>query len=66
MVDVNLGVTTCFRCGSLMQCAAKTPEIKCWCVGMPALQNIQFDKGCYCSECYQEILKEQESVDTDL
>jgi hypothetical protein len=61
MAQVLSGITVCTKCGASMQCAAYTPEVKCWCVSMPPLKRIQSDKSCYCGDCYNTKLRlEQE------
>lgn len=61
MAQVLSGITVCCQCGASMQCAAYTPEVKCWCVSMPPLKRIQSDKSCYCGDCYNTKLRlEQE------
>ena len=49
----------CARCGVLLKCAARTPEIECWCTSMPPMPVVDDQKGCYCGQCYRQILNEQ-------
>ncbi|NDB64821.1 MAG: hypothetical protein EB168_04015 [Euryarchaeota archaeon] len=66
MAQVLSGITVCTKCGASMQCAAYTPEVKCWCVSMPPLKRIQSDKSCYCGDCYNTKLRlEQEQSDRE-
>jgi hypothetical protein len=66
MAQVLSGITVCCQCGASMQCAAYTPEVKCWCVSMPPLKRIQSDKSCYCGDCYNTKLRlEQEQSDRE-
>lgn len=64
MAEVLSGITVCTECGTSMQCAAYTPEVKCWCVSMPPLKRIQANKDCYCGDCYNKKL-EQEKDDAE-
>ena len=49
----------CARCNLLLKCAARTPDVECWCASMPPLVEINKDQGCYCGQCYRQILIEQ-------
>jgi len=49
----------CARCNLLLKCAARTPDVECWCASMPPLVEINEDQGCYCGQCYKQILNEQ-------
>jgi len=58
----SISTKICTQCSSEFWCNSDAEESACWCMRMAQLKNLDSSRDCFCPDCLQQQLKQQDSA----